>query len=198
MDINELNQWIETPEGTQWLESQKRPLLDKRDELLSQLKSANGKLSELERRNSQTESNLSEERAALTSALVDQELSRLLKQAHVFEVALPSTIAALRETYGIRIQANGPDRKAIGTIKEEDEAEKQASLTEIVNLWRQTPEAAQVIENKNNGGGSPGSLYKGAVKPPPLQKLSGQALAAMSDDEFRNMRTAALNNAKDF
>jgi hypothetical protein len=36
MDVNELNQWLETPEGKKWGDEFKAPLLHKRDELLAE------------------------------------------------------------------------------------------------------------------------------------------------------------------
>jgi hypothetical protein len=197
MDINELNLWLETDEGKAWLEGQKQPLLIKRDELLSALKIANGKLSELEQRNSQTEGSLSEERAALAAVLVERELASLLKNANVFETVIPGTVAALKETYGIRVKANGPNRTACGMTKGEDGAEKETPLADIVFAWCKTPEAQKVILNTNNGGGASGSIYRGSAPSPQLHELSGPILAAMSDTEFNNARNKALLSAKE-
>jgi hypothetical protein len=172
--------------------------LSKRDELLSELKLACGRLSELELRSRQTEGILSEEQAALTAVLVDQGLAGLLKEKRIFESVIPSVTATLKETYGIKVKANGPNRTACGKVKGADGKESEISLTDIVSAWSKTPEAMQVTPNGNSGGGATGSFFRfGPPVMPELQKLSGKALASMSDTEFRAMRDYALNSAKE-
>ena len=193
MDVNELNLWVETSEGKAWLESQKQPLLLKRDELLSELKSASGKLSELELRSKQTENILTEERTALTSALVDQELTRLLKQRNIYESVIPSVAATLKETYGISIKADGPNRKAYGT----DGKEAELSLNDIVSAWSKTPEAKQVTPHSNSGGGAtPGYTASQPSISPELNNLSGRQLANTSDSDFEAWRQSELQKAQ--
>jgi hypothetical protein len=198
MDVLELEKWVESDEGKAWLESQKRPLLIKRDELLTELKSASGRLSELELSSKQTESILSEERAALAAVLVDQGLVSLLKEKRIYDSVIPSVTAMLKETYGITVKADGPNRMACGRTKETDGKESEISLADIVSTWSKTLEAKQVTPNNNSGGGTPpGRFTFNSSTVPELQKLSGQALAYMSDIEFRAMRNHALNSAKE-
>jgi len=197
MDINELNLWIATDEGAAWLESQKQPLLNKRDELLSTIRNTNSKLVELDQRSAAAEKALSEERAALSSVLIDKGLSDLLKSANVFETVIPGTVAELKERYAIRVRADGPNRIAHGMIQGEDGAGKEVSLADVVSTWSRTPEAAAVILQTNNGGGAPGSgSHRRTPQADSLGKLSGPALAALSDTEFENLRKNALNGAK--
>jgi hypothetical protein len=192
MDINELNQWLETEEGEKWGDEFKAPLLSKRDELLAALKEANGKLAESEQRSSAAAEELSQERAALSTLVVDKELSRLLREAHVMEPIISSLVAELKERNAITVKADGPNRQAVGKTKGEDGTEKEASLEEIVSLWRETLAAKAVTLNNATGGGSTGSTG-GVVNTPTLQALRGPDLAKMSDDQFHIMRQNAMS-----
>jgi hypothetical protein len=189
VDINELNQWLETPEGEKWGDGFKAPLLHKRDELLAALKEANGKLAALEQRSTVTAEELSQERAALATFVVDKELSRMLKEAHVIESAIPTVIAGLKESNAITVKADGPNRQAAGKIKAEDGQE--VSLAEIVSAWAMTPAAKQVILNNSTGGGASGSA-RGVHTMHSLNALSGPALAKLSDSEFNAMRQSVI------
>jgi hypothetical protein len=191
MDINELETWLKTPEGTKWGDEFKAPLLHKRDELLAALKEANGKLTDLEQRSTAAAEELSQDREALSTLAVDKELSRMLKESRVMETAIPAVIAELKNSYGITVQANGPNRQAIGKTKGEDGTEQEKSLAEVISAWAATPAAQQVILNYNSGGGATGSKG-GMVTTPALDKLSGPALAKLSDSEFHAMRQSAI------
>jgi hypothetical protein len=191
MDIKELETWLKTPEGEAWGEQFKSPLLHKRDELLAALKEANGKLTELEQRSSAAAEELSQEREALSALVVDKELSRMLKESRVMETAIPAIIAELKDSYGITVKADGPNRQAIGKTKGEDGTEQEKSLAEVISTWAATPTAKQVILNYNTGGGATGSKG-GMVTTPTLNNLSGPALAKLSDAEFQAMRQSAI------
>jgi len=198
MDVKELEKWVkESDEGKAWLEIQKQPLLIKRNELLAELKSASGQLSELELRSKQTESTLSEEQAALSAVLVDQGLVGLLKEKRIYESVIPSVAATLKETYGITVKADGQNRTAYGKIKGAGGEECEISLADIVSTWSKTPEAKEVTPNLNSGGGATGGFGFYSPVTPDLHKLSGKALASMSDTEFRAMRNQAINSARE-
>jgi hypothetical protein len=190
MNTNELNRWLETEEGKKWGDEFKAPLLNKRDELLAALKDANGKIAEAEQRSTAAAGELSQEREALSALAVDKELSRVLQEKHVMEAVIPSIIAELKNSYGITVKADGPNRQAIGKVKAED-GEREASLAEIVSAWAETPAAKQVTLNTNTGGGALGS-NGGAHTTHSLSKLSGPALAKLSNAEFQAMRQSAL------
>jgi hypothetical protein len=192
MDVNELNQWLETEEGKKWGDTFKSSLLNKRDELLAALKEANGKLAESEQRSSAAAEELSQERAALSTLVVDKELSRILSERHVIETALPSVVTELKNSYGITVKADGPNRQAIGKIKAGDGTEQEAGLAEIISAWAATPASKQVTLNNATGGGALGSAW-GAHTAPTLGKLSGPALAKLSDDQFHAMRQSAIS-----
>jgi hypothetical protein len=192
MDITELEKWIETTEdGRAWADKIKQPLLNKRDELLAELKTANGILAESERRFTVSAEELSQERAATSTFLVDQGLAHLLKETRVMESAIPSIIAELKESNAITVKADGLNRKAVGMATAEDGTEQEKSLAEIVSAWAATPAAKQVILNSSTGGGALGSTGN-VHSAPALGKLSGPALAKMSDAEFHAARQSAM------
>jgi len=192
MDITELETWIKTDEGKQWEEQLKAPLLKNRDLLLSELKIANGKLSEAEQRNAQTENDLSEEKAVVSKLLIDNELRRLLNNTHVFEALIPDIANSLKNAYSITVKASGGDRMAMGKLKDKEGNETEAALEAIIKAWAELPESKSVIRNVNSGGGAIGSFYRGSTAPKPLSKLSGPALASMSDTEFRDRRNSEI------
>jgi hypothetical protein len=191
MDINELETWLKTPEGEAWGEQLKSPLLQKRNELLAALKDSNAKLAELEQRSAAAAEELSQERQALSALVVDKELARMLKEAHTMETVIPSVIAELKESNAITVKADGPNRQAVGKTKGEDGTEQEQSLAEIVSAWAATPAAKQVTLNSSTGGGALGSTGRAYVAHS-LDKLSGPALAKLSDVEFQAMRQSAI------
>jgi hypothetical protein len=191
MDTKELYQWLETPEGKKWGDEFKAPLLNKRDELLAELKTANGKLAELEQRSVATAEELSQEREAMSTFLVDKELARLLREAHVMEMAIPFALTKLKDSHEITVKADGLNRQAVGKTKAADGTEQEKSLAEIVTAWAATPAAKQVILSFSTGGGATGSEWKGSIRPN-LDNLSGPALAKLSDSEFYAMRQSAI------
>ena len=129
MDVDQLEKWvIETDEGKIWLNGQKVPLLAKRDELLSEVKTANGRITELEQRLSQAESNLSESDAFIARNVVDGELEQLLKDAGVFDAFTPIVKKAVQDTYGVQIKRASGDFTAYGTIKDADGTDIEAGL----------------------------------------------------------------------
>jgi len=194
MNIDELNSWVVTDEGAAWLENQKLPLVNKKNELLSALKAGNAKIAELDQRSSAAEKALDEERSILSTFLVDKQLTELLKSANVFETVIPGTVAELKERYAIRVKADGPNRTAQGLIQGEDGAAREVNLAAIVSEWSRSPEARSVILETNNGGGAPGSgVYRKTPPAAALAHLSGPALAKMSDAEFYNLRNTALS-----
>jgi len=193
MDLNELNSWLETDEGKQWGEQFKAPLLKNRDLLLSELKTANGRLSEAEQRNAQTENDLSSEKAVVSKLLIDHELHRLLNNAHVFLTLIPDVANSLRNAYGITVKASGNDRTAMGKLRDKEGSETEAALEAIVKAWAALPESKSIIRNVNSGGGATGGGFiSSAYAPQSLSKLSGPALASMSDTEFRDRRNSEI------
>jgi len=191
MDTKELEQWIETDDGRAWIERKKSGLLNKQQELLKQIKDGNAALTDSGQRLAAAEGSLSEEKAFIERLLVDDTLKALLRSAGVLEIAIPQVIPALKNAYGITIAADGLNRTAWGVLKETDGTEKQGDLQDVVTDWLKTPEAKQVVINRDTGGGATGSNAKATTKQS-LSGLSGQALAAMSDSDFNALRQNEL------
>ena len=195
MDLNELNTWLATDEGAAWLENHKQPLLNKRDELLSQIKDSNAKLTESDQRSAAYEKSLSEEKAVVEKYVVDSELHSLLKSAFVFEGLIPDVIKSLKNAYGINIKANGNDRTASGKIKDIDGNEKEVDLAAIVYDWKQKPENKTMQASNSTGGGATGSQTVYA-KHNDLNPNSGRQLVNTSDQDFQAWRQKELEKAK--
>ena len=197
MDINELNSWLLTDEGKQWGDQFKAPLLNKRDELLSQItdqrstvKDSNAKLSEYEK-------SLSEEKAVVEKFVVDKELQTLLQKAFVFEGLIPDVIQSIKNAYGITVKANGNDRAASAIIKDNDGNEKELDLAAIVENWRQKPENKQLQANVNHGGGALGSMSRSTtIRQQDINPNSGRSLVNTSDQDFNSWRQKELEKSK--
>jgi hypothetical protein len=195
MDINELNQWVETESGKQWLDGMKQPLLNKRDELLAALHESNAKVSELGQRSSQAETALEKERAILSNHLIDKELARVLESKRVMKPAIPGVIAELKQSYGLTVKnIDDVNRTAIGKIKTGD-VEKEVALNEIVDVWSTTNAAKEVTLQTNTGGGAMGSGRFSTVSRPreQLGRMTSQQLGRMTDADFTTLRAQALN-----
>jgi hypothetical protein len=131
--------------------SAKKPLLENRDSILSELKEANGKLSELGQRLSETENTLMSEKAVTSKYLIDTDLTALLKNANVFDEVIPHTIENLKATYSLSVKADDDNRKAIGILKDGDK-DFEAELPDIIADWSVQPISKCLIKNTNSGG----------------------------------------------
>ena len=193
IEIKELEEWIKGEDGSKWLEEKKQPLLNNRDSLLSDIKVSGAKLSELEKRFSQTENELSAERTVLSKFLIDDELNRLLSNTAVFTDYIPMVAKTLKETYGFNVIADGDNRKAVGKYKNKDGTETVADMQAIVfDVWLKTEGAKQFLRNQNTGSGATGSMNTETRKLPVLNNMNGRQLAGMSDSEFAAARQQML------
>jgi hypothetical protein len=137
MDLKELNSWVETDEGKQWLEGQKKPLLDKRDELLEKVKAGNASIEQLTQRVASLESDLSKSQAVNNSVLLEKPLMEKLQNKGVFPVLIPSLVKSLSKTYGLCIQ----DGNAVtGKVKEGD-TKKALNIDQIIEHWSKSDSA---------------------------------------------------------
>lgn len=184
IDVNELNEWIKSEEGAAWADGLKAPLLAKRDELLESLRQSNAKAAEASRARADSEKLLSEERAAIEKALVEGELSRILKGARVVEPAIPGVIAELREAYGLTLKANGLERKAVGKGKDAAGKEIELDLAGVVKAWGATDAAKAVILSGSSGVGvvGPGESASGGYSRETIAAMSPREVAAKLDD----------------
>ena len=136
MDIKELELWLETAEGKQWIEAQKKGLLDKNNELLEKITGSNAANKTLNERIINLESDLLNEQAVSKEVLLSRPLAEKLKQKGVFEVLIPEISKTISETYGLQI-VNG---NATGKVKE-CEKETVLSLDQIIESWSKTDKA---------------------------------------------------------
>jgi hypothetical protein len=196
MDLKELETWVLSNEGAAWLENQKQPLLNKRDELLSQLKDSNAKLSEWDQRSADFEKSLSEEKAVVEKFVVDKELQSLLQKAAVYDGLIPEVIKSLKNAYSINIKANGNDRTASGIIKDNDGNDKEIDLAAIVENWKQKPENKAMQACQSTGGGATGSLSSTTIKQE-INPNSGRQLVNTTDQDFNLWRQKELEKAKE-
>jgi len=187
MDITELETWIKTDEGKAWIEAQKKSLLENKDSILRELKKASGEYSELERRFKEIENTLMAEKAVTSKYLIDNELTRLLKQANVFEDIIPRTVDTIKTAYGLTVKADGDNRTVIGVLKDKNGKDAEATLEAVVKAWTEDPYSKYFIKNVNSGGGAMGSIFGGQSVSPTLNKISGPTLAKMSDQEFSKL-----------
>jgi hypothetical protein len=136
MNIDELNQWIETPEGKQWIESQKKGLLDKQAELLEKVTKGNADNKTLNERIESLESELSKNKAVINDTLLSKPLTEKLNAKGVFPVLLPELVKRLSETYGFTIQ----DGNAAGKMTV-DGKETVLTLDQAIEHWSASDQA---------------------------------------------------------
>lgn len=130
MDTVELEKWLETEPGKQWLEAQKKGLLDKQAELLEKVTKGNAENKTLYERIASLESDLSKEQAVNREVLLSRPLANKLKEKGVFEVLIPELSKTIAETYGLQF-ANGD---AIGKVTEGGK-ETELSLDQVIEHW---------------------------------------------------------------
>jgi DNA repair exonuclease SbcCD ATPase subunit len=160
MDIQELEKWVtETPEGKQWLEGQKKPLLDKRDELLEKVNSGNAKVEQLNQRLASLESDLSKEQAVNKEVLLSRPLAEKLKQKGVFDALIPVVSKTIAETYGLQL-ANG---NAIGKVKD-NETETELTLDQVIDTWSKSDSAKECFKPQEIKTESTSPDFKGIPK----------------------------------
>jgi len=158
IDISELTTWIETDEGKGWLEGQKKPLIDKRDELLEALRKANGAGAAAVQRAADFEKMLDEERSATRKILVEDRLSRLLEEKRVPALIRSNVMDAILNANDVQLEANGRERKAVVMTKGEGGKPLALPLEDWVkNVWAMSDEAKGVMMGtRASGGGSRG------------------------------------------
>jgi hypothetical protein len=153
MNVEELNAFVQTTEGAAWLEGQKAPLVSKNQELLGELKASGGRLATEAQRAADSARLLDEERSSVSHLIVDRELDRLLDAADVFPVLKPSVLAQLKAIASPTIVADGLDRKAVAKYPGADGKLEDVSLEEMVNRWKETPEAKTMRRALGSAGG---------------------------------------------
>jgi hypothetical protein len=188
MDLKELEKWVESADGKKWLDGKKEGLIKKNEELIKELKTAGGGLSDTSSRLADVEKQLLDKQAELKRALLDIPLEKLLKENGVFEILIPQISRELSEVYALSIKGNAGDMKVTGTIKNENES-LELPMNELVDTFLKTETGRQYVNPANiktqtistcldvKGGDRPGK---------PLEGKTGIELARMSDTEFQD------------
>ena len=141
MDIKELEQWILTNEGQQWIEAQKKGLLDKQAEILEKLTKGNAENKTLYERIASLESNLSKEQAVNKEVLLSRPLAQKLKEKGVFEVLIPELSKTIAETYGLQLL----DGNATGKVNDNGK-ETVLTLDQVIESWAKSDQAKDSLK----------------------------------------------------
>ena len=140
MDLKQLETWIETEAGKKWLDNQKAGLIRKNEELIKELKTAGGSLSDTNQRLADVEKQLLDKQAELKRALLDMPLEKTLKEHGVFEILIPQISRELSEIYDLYTK----DMKAMGKLKNDKES-LELPLDDIVNTFLKTETGRQYV-----------------------------------------------------
>lgn len=150
MDKQELETWLETEEGSAWLEEKKAPLIKKRDELLEQNKSLRADLTGLKTEADGQREATQREQNALKKVLIDDKLDALMNKHGVFP-QLRNALRSELEEKGLEVAADGEHRKAVV-------GSDQKELSEYMQEWAESDEAAEWLKPPvNRGAGATGS-----------------------------------------
>jgi hypothetical protein len=136
MNVQELEKWILTNEGQQWLEAQKKGLLDKQAELLEKVSKGNAENKTLNERIASLESDLSTSQAVVNDTLLSKPLAEKLKQKGVFEVLIPEISKTIAGAYGLRLA----DGNAIGKVNDGGN-EQELTLDQVIESWSRSEQA---------------------------------------------------------
>jgi len=175
MDLKELNSWVETDEGKQWLEAQKKGLLDKNSELLEKVTKGNAETGTLNERIRLLESELSKEQGITREVLLSRPLAEKLKQKGVFEVLIPELSKTIAETYGLQL-ANG---NAIGKVKE-GEKETELTLDQIIDTWSKSEMSKDCFKPQEVKTQSTSPDFKGTPKNQDAEYTAARIAAGLS------------------
>jgi len=141
MNIEELTKWLETPEGKQWLDGQKKPVTDKNNELLEKLTSGNATNGQLNEKIGKLESDLLKANGTIREVLLSKPLAEKLKAKGVFEALIPTLAQTITQSYGLEIKTNGNDFEVIGK-----ENGKETGLDQILDAWSKLDQSKECFK----------------------------------------------------
>lgn len=166
MDTKELDEFILTDEGKAWLDGHKKPLLDKRDELLGQLKQANGRIETEAQRATAAEQALAQEKQAIHKIIVDDGITARLREEGLLQAMIPHVLESIKEANGLEVESNGDGRSIRSSV-----AGSTVTPDELVRAWRGTPEGADFIRHKYTMPEPMGGRYSNGYEPDPATEL---------------------------
>jgi len=141
MDLQELNKWLETAEGKQWLDSQKKGLIDKNNELLEKVTGSNATNNQLNEKVVKLESDLLKANGTIREVLLSRPLADKLKSKGVFETLIPTLAETITQSYGLEIKANGNDLNVMGKVDG-----KETGLDQILDAWSKGDKAKECFK----------------------------------------------------
>lgn len=178
MDINELDKWLETDEGAEWLEAKKAPLAKKKDELLEQVKTLRADLTEVQSSASGANSALQQEREALRELVIDRQLDKAMEGLRIHPKLKNAFRSELEEAYSFEVQADGQERKGIA----KDADGNEYDLSEVLEKWGHDENGqitddlrAYQVKGENRGAGvsGPGDVQTSADPEKAFRKAMG-------------------------
>lgn len=185
MNVQEIEEWLKSEEGTKWIEDKKAPLLAKNKELLESIHAANGRVTEALRAQQDAEKLLSGERGLTEKLAIDEALAVNLRNQGVFPQAIQGVVAEIKQAYGLTVTSDGQNRKVSGKNSQGLPVDLETATREYLA----TPDGKAVQLNQSSGGGAPGSQARAPEPDKSLGSMSGRDLAKMSDSDFQ----AAIN-----
>jgi len=141
MDLQELTKWLETTEGKQWIDSQKKGLVDKNNELLEKLTGGNATNNQLNEKIIKLESDLLKANGTIREVLLSRPLADRLKSKGVFETLIPTLAETITQSYGLEIKANGNDLSVMGKVDG-----KETGLDQILDAWSKSDKAKECFK----------------------------------------------------
>lgn len=153
MNEKEFLDFIATPEGSALLEKQKSGLVAKNTELLAEIRTLNGRLTEATERASGAAEQLEAERRAVAAMAIDKALEHKLESLKAKPETLKAAILQLKTEHNFTVKADGDDRRGIVT----DADGNEIPLDEFAENWANSESGKGFILNGNSGGGATGS-----------------------------------------
>lgn len=161
--VDELEKWLETDEGKQWLEEKKKPLVEKRDQLLNELADTKKRLADAGEKSDAQSAKIKEYFANLTKS----HCARVLDGGNAKkEKVMPDE--ELREFVKSKIEkmaeADGgfiPDIDDSGNFRLATADGK--SFEDYFNEWAGTEKAKSFLQCQVCGGGAKGSDFGASV-----------------------------------
>jgi hypothetical protein len=160
IELNELQKWLETEPGKKWSEAHKKGLVDKNNELLEKLKTANGELEKANGTIQKLEGDLTQSQAVINDTLLSKPLAEKLTQKGVFPVLIPELSKTISEGYALRIA----DGNAVGKVTENGK-ETVLSLDQIIESWAKSDKAKDCFKPRETETVSTGPDFKAGDKP---------------------------------
>lgn len=188
MKIEDVEKWVETDEGKKWLDEKKKPLIEKRDQLLDEVAVYKKRLTDVTEKGNALEGKLTGYLENLKKAHCEnifndvQTFKNKVIDDKELRTFVLSKIEKTAEADGgliADIDDNGQFKLATADGKE---------FADYYREWTQTEGAKSFLLNLSCGGGARGSLglsYNNTVND--VKRMTPEQVAAKLDDpSFRN------------